>query len=145
RTYSPPAVTLLLILVNVLVFVFEIMMPNEPGYENPGSLTLNSFIQAYGIVPDRFHFSSVITSMFIHGGFMHVAGNMWFLWVFGKAIEDLLGHGRFLFFYLACGIAAGLAHILLNPFSPVPTVAASGAIAGAMGAYLIKFLHARIV
>jgi membrane associated rhomboid family serine protease len=145
RTYSPPTVTLLLILVNVLVFVFEISMPNEPSYDNPGGLTLNSFIATYGIVPDRFHFSGLITSMFIHGGLMHVAGNMWFLWVFGKAIEDLLGHVRFLFFYLACGIAAGLVHILVNPFSPVPTVGASGAIAGVMGAYLIKFPHARIV
>lgn len=145
RTYSPPTVTLSLILANVLVFVFEIMLPNEPSYYNPGSLTLNSFIQTHGIVPDRFHYSSLITSMFIHGGFMHVAGNMWFLWVFGKAIEDLLGHARFLFFYLTCGIAAGMAHILVNPFSPVPTVGASGAIAGVMGAYLIKFPHARIV
>jgi membrane associated rhomboid family serine protease len=144
-TYSPPTVTLVLILLNVLVFIFEITMPNEPSYDNPGGLTLNTFIATYGIVPDRFHFSSLITSMFIHGGFMHVAGNMWFLWVFGKAIEDLLGHARFLFFYLACGIIAGLAHILLNPYSPVPTVGASGAIAGVMGAYLIKFPRARIV
>lgn len=144
RTSSPPAVTLLLILANVLVFLFEIMLPDVPSYENPG-ITLNGFIQTYGIVPDRFHVTSLITSMFIHGGFLHVAGNMWFLWVFGKAIEDFLGHARFLFFYLACGIAAGFAHILLNPFSPVPTVGASGAIAGVMGAYLIKFPHARIV
>jgi membrane associated rhomboid family serine protease len=145
RTYSPPTVTLLVILVNILVFIFEITIPNEPSYDNPGGITLNSFIATYGIVPDRFHFTSLITSMFIHGGFMHVAGNMWFLWVFGKAIEDLLGHVRFLFFYFACGIAAGLAHVLLNPYSPVPTVGASGAIAGVMGAYLIKFPHARIV
>jgi membrane associated rhomboid family serine protease len=144
-TYSPPTVTLVLILVNVLVFVFEITIPNEPSYDNPGGLTLNTFIATYWIVPDRFHFSSLITSMFIHGGFMHVAGNMWFLWVFGKAIEDLLGHARFLFFYLACGIIAGLAHVMLNPYSPVPTVGASGAIAGVMGAYLIKFPRARIV
>lgn len=145
RTYSPATVTLLLILVNVLVFLFELTLPNEASYDNPDGLSLNRFILTYGIVPDRFHVFSLITSMFIHGGFFHVAGNMWFLWIFGKGIEDLLGHLRFLMFYLACGIIAGLAHILLNPYSPVPTVGASGAIAGVMGAYLIKFPHARIV
>lgn len=145
RTYSPATVTLLLIVVNVLVFLFEVSLPNEPSYDDPGALSLNSFIANHGIVPDRFHSSALISSMFIHGGLMHLAGNMWFLWVFGKAIEDLLGHIRFLVFYLACGIAAGLVHILSNPFSPVPTVGASGAIAGVMGAYLIKFPHARIV
>lgn len=145
RTYSPATVTLVLILVNVLIFVFEITMPNEPSYYNAGGLSLNKVILTYGIVPDRFHFSTLITSMFLHGGFLHVAGNMWFLWVFGKGIEDLLGHARFLMFYLACGVVAGLAHVLLNPYSPVPTIGASGAIAGVMGAYLIKFPHARIV
>ena len=145
RTYSPATVTLFLILVNVLIFMFEIAIPNEPSYENPGGLSLNQVILTYGIVPDRFHFSTLITSMFLHGGFLHVAGNMWFLWVFGKGIEDLLGHARFLMFYLACGVVAGLAHVLLNPYSPVPTIGASGAIAGVMGAYLIKFPHARIV
>src|SRR5437762_13525291 len=118
-TYSPPTVTLLLILVNVLVFILELSIPNEPSYYNPEALTLNSFIATFGIVPERFHFSSLITSMFIHGGFLHVAGNMWFLWIFGKGIEDLIGHARFLFFYLACGIVAGLTHVFLNPFSPV--------------------------
>ena len=145
RTYSPATVTLFLILVNVLIFIFEVAIPNEPSYENPGGLSLNQVILTYGIVPDRFHFSTLITSMFLHGGFLHVAGNMWFLWVFGKGIEDLLGHSRFLMFYLACGVVAGLAHVLLNPYSPVPTIGASGAIAGVMGAYLIKYPHARIV
>ncbi len=145
RTSSAATITLLLILVNVLVFVFELSLPNEPDYYNPAGLSLNKLILTYGIVPDRFHFSSLLTSMFLHGGFLHVAGNMWFLWVFGKGVEDLLGHARFLTFYLACGLAAGLAHLLLNPYSPVPTIGASGAIAGVMGAYLIKFPHARIV
>lgn len=145
RTYSPATVTLLLILVNVVVFLFELTLPNEPSYSNPSGLSLNKLMLTYGIVPDRFHFSSLITSMFLHGGFLHVAGNMWFLWVFGKGIEDLLGHLRYLMFYLACGVVAGLAHVLLYPFSPVPTIGASGAIAGVMGAYLIKFPHARIV
>lgn len=145
RTYSTATVTLVLILVNVLIFLFELTLPNEPSYSNSDGLSLNRLLLTYGIVPDRFHFSALITSMFLHGGFLHVAGNMWFLWVFGKGIEDLLGHARFLLFYLSCGVVAGLAHVLLNPYSPVPTIGASGAIAGVMGAYLIKFPHARIV
>ena len=134
--YTPARVTLLIILVNVLVFVYELSLPSG---------TLNRFIALYGIVPDRLHASSVLTSMFIHGGFLHIAGNMWFLWIFGRGIEDILGHGKYLFFYLACGVAAALAHILLNPYSTVPTVGASGAIAGVMGAYLVKFPSARVV
>jgi membrane associated rhomboid family serine protease len=83
--------------------------------------------------------------MFLHGGWLHILGNMWFLWIFGKGIEDLIGHGRFLFFYLACGVLAGLTHVALNIGSDVPTIGASGAIAGVMGAYLVKFPRARIV
>lgn len=146
KTYSPPTVTLLLILVNVLVFLYELTLPNYnyPPYYRISGVTLNNFIAHYGLVPDHFHFSSILTSMFIHGGFLHIAGNMWFLWIFGKGIEDLLGHARFLFFYLTCGFIAGLTHVYLNPGSPVPTVGASGAIAGVMGAYLVKFPRARI-
>jgi membrane associated rhomboid family serine protease len=106
---------------------------------------LNRFIATYGIVPDRFHWSQLLTSMFIHGGFMHILGNMWFLWVFGRGIEDLIGHGKFLVFYLACGVAAGLIQMMVNYSSPIPTVGASGAIAGVMGGYLVKFPRARVV
>lgn len=130
RTYSPATVSLLLILINILVFFLELRQPD--------------IMRDYGIIPDRFHFSSLLTSLFIHGGWLHIVGNMWFLWIFGPAIEDLLGHSRFLIFYLLCGVAAGFTHILLNPFSPVPTIGASGAIAGVMGAYLVKFPRARI-
>lgn len=137
RHYTAPTVTLVLILINVLVFIYELSLGS--GY------TLNRFIATYGIVPDRLSYTSILTSMFIHGGFLHILGNMWFLWIFGRGIEDILGHGRYLFFYLACGAAAALAHILLNFNSTVPTVGASGAIAGVMGAYLIKFPRARIV
>jgi membrane associated rhomboid family serine protease len=135
RTYSPATVTLALIAINVLVFFYELLIPNN----------LNRFIATYGIVPYRLHYPALLTSMFVHGGFLHILGNMWFLWIFGKGIEDLLGHARFLFFYLTCGLAAGLVHVMLNPFSPVPTVGASGAIAGVMGGYLISFPRARIV
>jgi membrane associated rhomboid family serine protease len=136
RTYRPPTVTLILIAINVVVFVFELTLSRYG---------LNRFIAAYGMVPDRFHWFQLFTSMFIHGGFMHILGNMWFLWVFGRGVEDLIGHGRFLFFYLACGVAAGLVQMLVSPSSPIPTVGASGAIAGVMGGYLVKFPRAHVV
>ena len=88
--------------------------------------------------------STLVTSMFLHGGWMHLIGNMWFLWIFGDNVEDILGHGKYLLFYLLCGVAAALAQFAINPDSRVPTVGASGAIAGVMGAYLVKFPHARI-
>ena len=137
RHYTPSTVTLILIVANVLVFLYELSL----GSGNQ----LNRFIATYGIVPDRLHASSVLTSMFIHGGFLHILGNMWFLWIFGRGVEDILGHAKFLVFYLACGVAAGVVHIVVNANSPVPTVGASGAIAGVMGAYLVKFPRARIV
>ena len=83
--------------------------------------------------------------MFLHGGWMHLIGNMWFLWIYGDNVEDVLGHGKYLLFYLLCGIAAGLVHVMLDPYSRVPTLGASGAIAGVMGAYMVKFPHSRII
>ena len=136
RIYSTATVTLTIIAINVFVFLYELSLSHY---------ALNRFIMQEGIVPDRLHWTSLITSMFIHGGFLHVAGNMWFFWIFGRGIEDLIGHARFLIFYFLCGLAAGLVHVIVNANSPVPTVGASGAIAGVMGAYLIKFPRARIV
>jgi membrane associated rhomboid family serine protease len=135
-SYSKPVVTVLLIVVNILVFLFEISL--EP-------FARNEFIAAYGLVPDQFSFLNVLTSMFLHGGWMHVLGNMWFLWIFGDNVEDLLGHWKFLLFYLLCGVAAALGQVLSNPYSTAPMVGASGAIAGVMGAYLIKFPRARVL
>jgi len=134
-SYSRPVVTVLLIVVNILVFLFEFSLDDY---------SRNAFISAYGLIPDRFAWQSVLTSMFLHGGWMHVLGNMWFLWIFGDNIEDILGHGKFLGFYLLCGVAAALAQTLLNPYSRIPMVGASGAIAGVMGAYMVKFPRARI-
>lgn len=134
--YTRPTVTLLIIAANVAVFLFELSLPNY---------ALNRFIMHYGLVPDRLHYWSILTSMFIHGGWLHIAGNMWFLWIFGRGVEDLIGHARFFFLYFACGFAAAFLHILVNANSTVPTVGASGAIAGVMGAYLIKFPRAHIV
>jgi membrane associated rhomboid family serine protease len=105
----------------------------------------NRFIMLHGIVPDRLSYSSILTSMFIHGGFLHIAGNMWFLWIFGRGVEDLIGHAKYLFLYFACGIAGAILFVLISPNSTVPTIGASGAIAGVMGAYLIKFPRAHIV
>lgn len=136
RTSSTAVVTLVVIALNVLVFLHEITL--DP-------VELNRFILHYGLVPDRLHLYQLFTSMFIHGGWLHILGNMWFLWVFGRGIEDAIGHWRYLIFYLVCGVVSALANVLATPFSPVPTVGASGAIAGVMGAYLIKFPRARIV
>jgi membrane associated rhomboid family serine protease len=135
-SYSKPVVTTLLVAVNVLVFLFQISL--DP-------FTRNDFAFYYGLVPDRFHWINVLTSMFLHGGWMHLIGNMMFLWVFGDNIEDALGRFKFLLFYLGCGAAAALAQVAIDPYSRVPMVGASGAIAGVMGAYLIKFPHARVV
>jgi len=136
RTYSTATVTLIIIALNVLVFFHEITLSN---------FRLNLFIEHYGLVPDRLHLYQLLTSMFIHGGWLHILGNMWFLWVFGRGVEDDIGHVPYLFFYLVCGVVAALANVLATPYSPVPTVGASGAIAGVMGAYLIRFPRARIV
>jgi membrane associated rhomboid family serine protease len=135
-SYSKPVVTVLLIVVNLLVFLFEFSL--DP-------YTRNAFIFTYGLVPDHFALSSVFTSMFLHAGWFHVLGNMWFLWIFGDNIEDILGHGKFLLFYLLCGVAAAMAQFFFDPFSRVPMVGASGAIAGVMGAYMVKFPRSRIV
>jgi membrane associated rhomboid family serine protease len=135
-SYSKPVVTVLLIVVNVLVFLFEFSL--DP-------YSVNHFIALYGLTPDRLSYSSIFTSMFLHGGWLHLLGNMWFLWIFGDNIEDILGHGKYLLFYLLCGAAAAMTHIFFNPLSRVPTIGASGAIAGVMGAYMLKFPRSRIL
>ena len=135
-SYSKPVVTVLIIVLNLLVFLFEFSL--DP-------YLLNAFISHYGLVPDRFHVSAIFTSMFVHGGWLHVLGNMWFLWIFGDNIEDILGHEKFLIFYLLCGVAAALTQVYFSPDSRVPMVGASGAIAGVMGAYMVKFPHSRVL
>jgi membrane associated rhomboid family serine protease len=102
------------------------------------------FINRYGLVPAHMRPFTLVTSMFLHGGWVHIIGNMMFLWAFGKSLEDAMGHSKFLAFYMICGVAAGIAHVALNLYTTLPTVGASGAIAGVMGAYLVKFPRARI-
>ena len=133
---SAPLATSLIIAVNTLIFFYQLTL---------SPYGLHAFIYQYGLVPDRIHVAALFTSMFLHGGWLHLIGNMWFLWVFGRGVEDLVGSGRYLAFYLGCGVIAGLLQYAISPFSRVPTIGASGAIAAVMGAYLIKFPHARIV
>ena len=135
-SHSRPLVVMAIIAMNILVFVHQLSLD---------AWHLNYFIAEYGVVPDRFQYTDLVTSMFLHGGWLHLIGNMWFLWIFGDNIEDILGHGKFLLFYLLCGIGAAMIQVAVNPYSRVPTVGASGAIAGVMGAYMIKFPHSRVL
>jgi len=134
-TYTAPVVTTLLIVACALVFFYELSLDEY---------SRDYFITRYGLVPAHMRPVTLVTSMFLHGGWMHIIGNMLFLWAFGKSLEDAMGHSKFLAFYLICGVAAGIAHVALNLYTTLPTVGASGAIAGVMGAYLIKFPRARI-
>jgi len=132
---TTPVVTIGLIALNIIVFVSELSLGRA----------VDAFMLYYGLVPAAFSWMNVITSMFLHGGFLHVAGNMLYLWIFGDNVEDRMGHGRFLVFYLLCGIAAALAQTITAPDSTVPMVGASGAIAGVMGAYFVLYPRSRIV
>ena len=133
---TTPYVTIGLIAVNALVFLYEMTL---------GDPRLEEFIIYFGLVPAAFSWVAVLTSMFLHGGFLHVGGNMLFLWIFGDNVEDRMGLGRFLVFYLLCGAAAALAQTAMSPDSVVPMVGASGAVAGIMGAYFVLYPHSRIV
>jgi len=142
-----PAVNLYLIVLNLLCFVYEFSLGGE----------LDLFIRSYGFVPARFmaaqaenfldlsRFLPVFSSMFLHGGFLHLFFNMWMLWIFGDNVEDSMGHGRYLIFYLLCGSVSVFAQGLAGPMSQVPMVGASGAISGVLGAYFILYPGAKIL
>jgi membrane associated rhomboid family serine protease len=134
-TYTPPIVTTLLITACALVFFFELSLDDY---------SRDYFLNRYGVIPAHFRPITLLTSMFLHAGWAHIIGNMLFLWAFGRSLEDGMGHSKFLLFYLVCGIAAGIAHVAFNFYTTLPTVGASGAIAGVMGAYLVKFPRAKI-
>ncbi len=147
--FSTPFVTVLIVVANALVFFYQLSLP--PRAEM-------SFIYTFGMVPARLPaalnsasiplvqaLSPLLTSMFLHGGWLHIIGNMWFLWIFGDNIEDSMGHFGYLAFYLICGIGAGLAHTFANLGSTVPSVGASGAISGVMGAYIVLYPNARVL
>ena len=133
---TTPGVTVTLIAVNIAVYLFQLML-SEGGQD--------AFLLGFGLVPAYFSLVNVVTSMFVHGGFAHLAGNMLFLWIFGDNVEDRLGHGRFIVFYLMCGFTAAFAQAALDPESLVPMVGASGAIAGVMGAYLVLYPRSRVL
>ena len=105
---------------------------------------LTVFLQVWGVVPAAFIPVTLVSAMFLHGSWSHVIGNMWYLWVFGDNVEDRLGHGRFIVFYLLCGIVASFGQIILDPGSTLPMIGASGAISGVLGAYLLLYPRARV-
>jgi membrane associated rhomboid family serine protease len=148
-THRWPIVTVSLIVICVLVFFWQASLGPRAGTAAVYSFgfipallfTDASLPPELAVVPAG---ATLFTSMFLHGGFMHLAGNMLYLWVFGNNIEDVCGHGRFLVFYLLCGVAAAFAQALPNPTSEVPMIGASGAISGVLGAYLLLFPHARV-
>jgi rhomboid family protein len=145
---SYPIVNTTLILVNVAVFIYQYTLPPH---------AFKMFITANATIPARFPawlaghapfevaFLPLLTSMFLHSGIAHIAGNMLFLWIFGDNVEDFYGHFTYLFFYLVCGVGSGLLHVLFNMNSTVPALGASGAISGVMGAYLILYPRSRIL
>jgi membrane associated rhomboid family serine protease len=144
-----PIATWTLIALNLFFFFRELTLPPAAA---------DQMMYLFGIVPARFTdpewasevgfpstYLPFLTTMFLHGGWLHVIGNMWALWIFGDNVEDRMGPIRFVFFYLACGVAAGIIHVATNPGSQVPAIGASGAIAGVMAAYFVLFPRARIV
>ena len=133
---TTPFVTIALIALNSVTFLVEQTLSHR-------QLHLVSVV--YGLVPAHFNLASLVTSMFLHAGWLHFGGNMLYLWIFGDNVEDRLGHGRFLAFYLACGTAAALGQTLSQPASLVPIIGASGAIAGVMGAYFLLFPRSRVL
>ena len=140
-------VTRALILANIAAWLFELSLGDG----------MADFLREWGVVPGRLFASlsgdtsmpvelaTVFTSMFLHGGWMHLIGNMWYLWIFGDNVEDRLGHGRFVAFYLLCGIVASFGQIVLDPGSTLPMIGASGAIAGVMGAYFVLYPQSRVL
>ena len=145
----PPIVTWGLIALNVLAFFIELSQPSEAA--------LQSFIQSWGVVPREYSaaqdlpptipvpfWSTLLTSMFLHGGWMHLGGNMLYLWIFGDNLEKIMGAARFVLFYLVCGLAASFAHIMFGSSSNIPAVGASGAISGVLGGYLLLFPSNRV-
>ena len=146
---SFPVITLLLILANVVVFAHQIMLPPHAQ---------EAFIKTYAFTPrilqlalqgHRYTLQQALiplfTSMFLHGGFMHILGNMWFLWIFGGNVEDRMGSIPYLFFYLICGLGSGIAQTAFSWGSNIPSLGASGAIAGVLGAYIVFFPASRIL
>jgi membrane associated rhomboid family serine protease len=133
---TTPYVTVSLIVLNALVFLYQLQLDSE---------SVQLLWQLFGLVPAYFSWTTVVTSMFLHAGWLHVIGNMLYLWIFGDNVEDSLGHLGFLIFYLFCGAAAALGQVAIAPASTLPMIGASGAIAGVMGAYFVIYPHSRVL
>ena len=133
-----PYVTYGLIGLNLFIFLFQFSM----GMRDPEAEVV--FIYTYGLIPAEFSILNIFTSMFLHGGISHIIGNMWFLWIFGDNVESVLGHIKYALFYILCGILAAVTQILIEPSSQIPMIGASGAIAGVLGLYMMRFPHARV-
>ena len=142
RSRHFPVMNWLLLIVNALVFFYELSL---------GTAALNQFINTYALVPARLQSAqpifivSLITSLFLHGGWFHFLSNMWILFIFGDNVEDRMGSIAYLFFYLMSGVAASLLQTFVEPFSTLPTIGASGAIAGVLGAYILLYPAARVL
>jgi membrane associated rhomboid family serine protease len=146
QTY--PVVNTLLILSNIIVFLYELTLSHrqQQAFELANATIPNHIrlaLNGHGSLEAAL--LTILTSMFMHSGFMHIAGNMLFLWIFGDNVEDYFGHFPYLLFYFACGIGSGLAHIIFNYNSPLPALGASGAISGVMGAYIVLYPRARVL
>jgi membrane associated rhomboid family serine protease len=151
--HSTPIFTIVLLVANVLVFLYQVSLA-AGGVQGAGAG--QAFIEEFGLVPCRLTGAcrttmdlpspvlTIFSSMFVHGGLFHIGGNMLYLWIFGNNVEDILGHVRYLLFYLACGVAAALAQTAIGPDSPIPMVGASGAVSGVLGAYLVLFPRAHV-
>ena len=149
-TEITPVVTIAFIAACVLVFFYQVTLPPRPG---------EMFVYQFGAIPAVVFghaqmpagltalpaIGTLVSSMFLHGGWMHLIGNMLYLWIFGNNIEDVMGHTKFIIFYVTCGILAALSHAVINPSSTVPMVGASGAISGILGAYLLLYPRARVM
>jgi len=131
-----PVLTVSIIVVNAVAWFYQLSMPRED---------LQVFLRQFGVVPAYFAPATLISSMFLHGSWSHILGNMWYLWIFGDNVEDRMGHFRFLIFYLLCGIVAALGQVFMDPTSTLPTIGASGAIAGVMGAYFVLYPQSRVL
>jgi membrane associated rhomboid family serine protease len=148
---TQPRVTVGILIACVLVYVWQHLLLSKVGAQQsayafglvPAVLTGREMLPPeIAVIPA---WASILTSMFMHGGFWHLAGNMLYLWVFGNTVEDAMGHTRFFIFYVLCGVAAVFAQVLPNPGSVIPMVGASGAISGVLGAYLLLFPRARVL
>ena len=131
-----PYVTYTLIAINIFIFVGL----NYLSFQSPNQ----NLILVFGFIPNSFNLLTIFSSMFIHGGISHIFSNMWFLYIFGDNVESILGHTKFLLFYIICGVGAAFAQYAINPESTIPMVGASGAIAGVLGAYMIRFPKAKV-